>query len=95
MSESITANGRTGRHRDLVLLPAIEGDERPPELADFERATDPYSNMLPTTSSVNAGRAIAGGIEIGARGRPVVLAVSLVLVLVLPLILSVVSQLAR
>jgi chromate transport protein ChrA len=64
---------------------------------EFEMDTDPYSNMLPGISNINAARTIGRGVRSGSRGRWLTMAVSLMLILafVLPVILTIVSQLTR
>lgn len=68
---------------------------KPREIVEFEMNTDPYSNMLPGISNINAARTVGRGVSVGRRGRPVIMAISVFLLLVLlaPLILAVLSRL--
>jgi hypothetical protein len=76
---------------------AVAGD-RPWEIVEFEMNTDPYANMLPGITNINAARTIGSGLQAGrSGGHPVVLAISLLLLLVLiaPVILAVISRLVH
>lgn len=78
-------------------LDAVEGGQ-PREIVDFEMDTDPYANMLPGISNIRAARTIARGVEQGKRGgHPAIVAVSvlLLIILVLPAVLMIVSQLVH
>lgn len=70
--------------------------ERPAELVEFERATDPYANMLPGISSIRAAKTIGDGVEVGRRGNRLIMAISLLmlLALLLPLVLAILDQLS-
>jgi hypothetical protein len=69
--------------------------ERPVEIVEFERATDPYANMLPGISNIRAAQTVGRGVEVGRRGNRVIMAVSvlMLLALLLPLVLAVITQL--
>lgn len=71
--------------------------DTPEEIAEFEMNTNPYANMLPGISNINAARTIGRGVEVGRRGNPLVLAVSILLVIVLvaPVVLAVLSRILR
>jgi hypothetical protein len=75
---------------------AVEG-KVPREIVDFEMMTDPYANMLPSTSNVNAARTISRGVQAWSNGNRLKMAISavLVLVLILPFVLLVMSQITR
>lgn len=74
-----------------------EGSERPREIVEFERATDPYVNMLPGISNIRAAETIGKGVQVGRRGNRLVMAVSvlMLLALVLPLILTIIDRLTQ
>ena len=69
-------------------------EDRPEEILEFERATDPYANMLPGISSIRAAQTIGRGLEVGKRGNRLLLAFSvlMLLALLLPLVFAVVNQ---
>lgn len=72
----------------------ILSDNVPREIADFDFATDPYGNMLPGISNINAARVVGEGVAAGSRGHKLVMAVSALLVLsmiVVPVIVAVTS----
>jgi len=90
----IRPDGREGGS----LRPLVPTSERkPPEIEEFESVTNPYTNMLPGISNINAARTIGRGIEVGKRGNRWVMFISIALiaVLVLPAILAVLSQISR
>jgi len=74
----------------------VRGDQ-PPEIIEFERRTDPYANMLPGISSINAARAIGSGVEVGRRGNRFIMTVSVLLLLMIfiPGVLAVFVQVVR
>jgi hypothetical protein len=71
--------------------------ERPEEIVEFERATDPYLNMLPGISSIRAAETVGKGVQVGRRGNRLIMAVSLLMLgaILLPLILAVVERLVK
>ena len=72
-------------------------ESQPREIVDFEINTDPYANMLPGISNIQAARTIGRGLEVGKRGNRFIMAISLILVtvLLLPALLAVITQLVR
>jgi hypothetical protein len=68
---------------------------RPIEIAQFELETDPYRNLLPGMSNVNAAKVVGGGLRAGRSGNRVLLVVSLLLVavLILPAFMAAIAQL--
>jgi hypothetical protein len=85
------------RERSHLRLVRDTEDGRPPELVEYERATDPYANMLPGISNIRAAETLGRGIQAGRRGRPMIMVISIVLiaVLVLPPLLAALSQLVH
>lgn len=81
-------SGRTNAYADAAMV------DRPQEIVDFERATDPYANMLPGISNIRAAQTIGRGMEVGKRGNRLVLAISvfMLLALLLPLVFAVINQ---
>lgn len=79
---------------DLVPIafgPSSREEDIPEEIREFERSTDPYTNMLPGISSIRAAETLGSGVNAGKR-NPVLLALSLVLVVtfvVLPIVFQV------
>ncbi|HEX8919556.1 MAG TPA: hypothetical protein VF898_13720 [Chloroflexota bacterium] len=67
---------------------------QPPEIAQYEMRSDPYGNMLPGISNINAARSIGEGLDVGRRGNWLILIVSLFLlaVLLLPAILAILAH---
>jgi hypothetical protein len=101
-SDGLSRNGHhpPGEPSSRPVNPYVDivAGSQPREIVEFEMDTDPYANMLPGISNIRAARTIARGVRSGAGGRhPVLVAVSLLLlfVLVLPAILSIISQLIR
>jgi hypothetical protein len=84
---------RTGTN---VYADSIWG-EQPEEILEFQRTTDPYSNMLPGISNIRAASTIGRGMEVGKRGNRLIMAVSIVMLvaLLLPLALAVLDQLVH
>lgn len=82
--------GRRGHLRLVYSRP----NEVPPEIAEFQRRTDPYSNMLPGASNISGFRTLAEGVSLGKHGHPLLAAVSLILLLLMavPLILTIAHQ---
>ena len=74
-------------------LDAAVGDH-PPEIVDFELETDPYRNLLPGMSSVNAAKTVGRGLQAGRGGNTVLLVISLLLVgvLIIPAFAAVIAQ---
>jgi hypothetical protein len=72
-------------------------EQQPEEIVEFERATDPYANMLPGISNIRAARAIGDGMRVGRRGNRLIMAVSIfmLLALLLPLILTILDRLTQ
>jgi hypothetical protein len=66
---------------------------QPPEIAEYEMANNPYTNMLPGISSINAAKTLAEGAKSGRTGHPYLLAISLFLLLVflLPVIIQIIN----
>ena len=83
------------RERRLVnpYVDAVNEDH-PPEISKFELDTDPYRNLLPGMSNVNAARTLGDGLRAGRGGNRVLLVVSLLLVavLILPAFAAVIAQ---
>lgn len=77
--------------------PERDNEPRPEEIVAFERATDPYANMLPGISSIRAAQTIGRGVEVGKRGNRLIMAVSvlMLLALLLPLVFAIISQLGH
>jgi hypothetical protein len=72
-------------------------ERQPREIVDFEMDTDPYANMLPGISNIHAARTIGRGLEVGKRGNRAIMAISvfLLVVLLLPALLAVITQLGH
>lgn len=72
-------------------------ERQPREIVDFEMDTDPYANMLPGISNIQAAKTIGRGLESGKRGNRFIMVVSVFLlaVLLLPALLAVITQLVR
>lgn len=86
-----------GKKRPRHLRVVRPEDTLPEELANFERRTDPYANMLPGISSVSLFQTLGEGVSLRRRGHPVLALVSLVLLILftLPVVLMFVQQILQ
>lgn len=67
---------------------------QPREIVEYELRSDPYANMLPGISTINAAKTISRGVEVGRRGNRLIMAISLITlaVFLLPLLLAIITQ---
>lgn len=102
MDPDISSNGHRPHHEQdepvragaNVYADLVRGDQ-PPEILEFETSTDPYANMLPGISNINAARTLGRGVQVGRRGNRLIMTISIALlfVIVLPVVLTIISQL--